>query len=111
MSVHRADRPNIHAMEDFESRAIDVRWAQNAHSVYNAELAIKAFDRANLLLEIAGALAELKLNTKAINARTTRDNYDLIDLTVEITERDQLDKLIKRLQRIENVVEVTRKSN
>ncbi len=111
VSVHRADCPNIHAMEDFESRAIDVRWAQNAHSVYNAELAIKAFDRANLLLEIAGALAELKLNTKAINARTTRDNYDLIDLTVEITERDQLDKLIKHLQRIENVVEVTRKSN
>ncbi len=110
VSVHRADCPNIHAMADFENRAIDVRWAQSINSVYNAELAIKAFDRSNLLLEIAGALAELKLNTKAINARTTRDNYDLIDLTVEITERDQLDKLIKKLNRIENVVEVSRKA-
>ena len=109
VSVHRADCPNIHAMPDFENRAIDVRWAQSVNSVYSVELAIKAFDRSNLLLEIAGALAELKLNIKAINARTTKDNYDLIDLTVEITERDQLDKLIKRLNRIENVVEVSRK--
>ena len=110
VSVHRADCPNIHSMSDFENRMIDVRWAQSVNSVYNAELAIKAFDRSNLLLEIAGALAELKLNTKAINARTTRDNYDLIDLTVEITERDQLEKLIKKLNRIENVVEVSRKA-
>jgi GTP pyrophosphokinase len=110
VSVHRADCPNIRAMADFENRAIDVRWAQSVNSVYSAELAIKAFDRSNLLLEIAGALAELKLNTKAINARTTRDNYDLIDLTVEITERDQLDKLIKKLDRIDNVVEVSRKA-
>lgn len=110
VSVHRADCPNIHAMADFENRAIDVRWAQSVRSVYSAELAIKAFDRSNLLLEIAGALAELKLNTKAINARTTRDNYDLIDLTVEITERDQLDKLIKKLDKIDNVVEVSRKA-
>ena len=109
--MHRADCPNIRAMNDFENRAIDVRWAQSVNSVYHAELAIKAFDRSNLLLEIAGAIAELKLNTKAINARTTRDNYDLIDLTVEITERDQLDKLIKKLNRIENVVEVSRKAN
>lgn len=110
VSVHRADCPNIHSMSDFENRMIDVRWAQSVNRVYNAELAIKAFDRSNLLLEIAGALAELKLNTKAINARTTRDNYDLIDLTVEITERDQLEKLIKKLNRIENVVEVSRKA-
>ncbi len=110
VSVHRADCPNIGAMTDFENRAIDVRWAQSVNSIYHAELTIKAFDRSNLLLEIAGAIAELKLNTKAINARTTRDNYDLIDLTVEITERDQLDKLIKKLNRIENVVEVSRKA-
>ena len=110
VSIHRADCPNIHAMADADNRMIDVRWSQNMKSVYSTELTIKAFDRANLLLEIAGALAELKLNTKAINARTTRDNYDLIDLTVEISERSQLDKLIKKLTKIENVVEVSRKA-
>ena len=109
VSIHRADCTNIRAMSDFENRAIDVRWAQSVNSVYSVELAIKAFDRSNLLLEIAGALAELKLNIKAINARTTKDNYDLIDLTVEISERDQLEHLMKRLYRIENVVEVSRK--
>lgn len=110
VSIHRADCPNIHAMADADNRMIDVRWSQTMKSVYSTELTIKAFDRANLLLEIAGALADLKLNTKAINARTTRDNYDLIDLTVEISERSQLDKLIKKLTKIENVVEVSRKA-
>ena len=45
---------------------------------------------------------------KAINARTTRDHYELIDLTVEITDRSELDKLAKKINGMENVVEVSR---
>ena len=111
VSVHRADCPNVKAMEDYESRAIDVRWAGAEGSVYSTLITVKAFDRANLLLDLAAALSELKLNMRAINARTTRDNYDLFDITVEISERDQLDKLIKKLRRIDSVVEVSRTAN
>ena len=35
---------------------------------------------------------------KAINARATKDNYDVIDIMIEISDRNELEKLIKRLR-------------
>ena len=57
------------------------------------DISIKAVDNSNLLLQIAKLIAETKLPMKAINARTTRDNYELIDLTIEITDEVNLTNL------------------
>ena len=65
-------------------------------------------DNSSLLLQIAKLIADMKLPMKAINARTTRDNYELIDLTIEITDRSELDKLIKKINSLENVFDVSR---
>ncbi len=108
VSVHRTDCPNIVAMNELENRVIDVRWAEKSKSSYIVDISIKAVDNSNLLLQIAKLIAETKLPMKAINARTTRDNYELIDLTIEITDRSDLDKLVKKINAIENVVEVSR---
>ncbi|MBS5842454.1 MAG: bifunctional (p)ppGpp synthetase/guanosine-3',5'-bis(diphosphate) 3'-pyrophosphohydrolase [Clostridiales bacterium] len=108
VSVHRTDCPNIVAMSELENRVIDVRWAEKSKSSYIVDISIKAVDNSNLLLQIAKLIAETKLPMKAINARTTRDNYELIDLTIEITDRSELDKLVKKINGIENVVEVSR---
>lgn len=108
VSVHRADCSNISDLTEVEGRIIDVRWAYEGISSYNAEITIMAIDRAALLLEITNAISEAKLSVRALNARTTKDNYALIELTVEITDKEQLDKLIKKLNRIENVIEVSR---
>ena len=108
VSVHRTDCPNIVAMSELENRVIDVRWAEKSKSSYIVDISIKAVDNSNLLLQIAKLIAESKLPMKAINARTPRDNYELIDLTVEITDRSELDKLAKKINGMENVVEVSR---
>ena len=108
VSVHRTDCPNIVAMSELENRVIDVRWAEKSKNSYMVDISIKAVDNSNLLLQIAKLIAESKLPMKAINARTTRDNYELIDLTVEITDRSELDKLAKKINGMENVVEVSR---
>ncbi len=108
VSVHRTDCPNIVFLNESENRLIDVRWASERTTSYVAEIMIKAVDRSSLLIEVVNIVAEAKLNMKAVNARTTRDNYALIDLTVEISDRSELDKLIKKINRIPNVVEVSR---
>lgn len=108
VSVHRTDCPNIVAMSELENRVIDVRWAEKSKNSYIVDISIKAVDNSNLLLQIAKLIAESKLPMKAINARTTRDHYELIDLTVEITDRSELDKLAKKINGMENVVEVSR---
>lgn len=108
VSVHRIDCPNVLTLPEGDNRNIDVRWAEKSKRTYMAEIVITAVDRSSLLLEIANIIAESKLNMKAINARTTKDNYDLIDITVEISDRNELDKLIKKLKNVENVLGVSR---
>lgn len=108
VSVHRTDCPNIVAMSDFEDRVIDVRWAGKSKRTYIADVSIQAIDNNTLLLQIARLIADSKLTMKAINARTTRDNYELIDLTIEISDRNELDKLINKINGLENVLEVSR---
>lgn len=108
VSVHRTDCPNIVNMQGEENRMIDVRWAKESKQSYAVEIAIKAVDSSGLLLQIANIIADSKLPMRAINARKTKDNYELFDLTIEITEREDLDKLVKKLKRIESVVEVSR---
>lgn len=107
VSVHRTDCPNVISMSE-ENRMIDVRWAKAVKQAYPVELAIKAIDADGLLLQIANVIADSKLPLLAINARTTRDNYGLFDLTVQITEREDLERLIRKLHKIENVLEVSR---
>lgn len=108
VSVHRTDCPNISTLAEGDNRMIDVRWADKGNNSYVAEIEIMAVDRSSLLLEIANIIAEAKLNMKAINARATKDNYDIIDIMIEISDRSQLEKLIKRLKGVENVLSVSR---
>lgn len=112
VSVHRTDCPNVIAMSELENRVIDVRWADQGKGIgkssYIVDISIKAVGNANLLLQIAKLIAESKLPMRAINARTTRDNYELIDLTLEISDRSELDKIVKKISAMESVAEVSR---
>ena len=108
VSVHRTDCPNVVSMSETENRMIDVRWAEKSKSTYIVDISIQAIDNSTLLLQIAKLIAESKLPMKAINARTTRDNYELIDLTIEISDRSELDKLVKKINGLENVLDVSR---
>ena len=90
---------------------IDVRWADKSKNSYVVQIGVKAVDSQSLFMDIVKTVADCNLSMQAINARKTRDNYELVDLTVEITSREELEKLVKRIRRIENVVDVSRKSN
>ncbi len=108
VSVHRTDCPNIVSMSEGENRMIDVRWADKSRSSYVVQIGVKAVDSRTLFMDIVKTVADCNLSMLAINARKTRDNYELVDLTVEISSRDELDRLVRRIRRIENVVDVSR---
>lgn len=108
VSVHRTDCPNIVSMSESDGRMIDVRWADKSRSSYVVEISVKAVDSRDLFMDIVKTVADCNLSMQAINARKTRDNYELVDLTVEITSREELEKLVRRIKRIQNVVDVSR---
>lgn len=108
VSVHRSDCINVSAGLEEEGRLIDVKWYSTNDVSYKADITIMSNDRTSLLLDVTNSIAELKIPIKAINARTTREQITVINLTLEITNTEQLEKIIKKLKKIDSVFEVTR---
>ncbi|HEY5584870.1 MAG TPA: bifunctional (p)ppGpp synthetase/guanosine-3',5'-bis(diphosphate) 3'-pyrophosphohydrolase [Ruminiclostridium sp.] len=108
VSVHRSDCINITASVEEEGRFIDVRWYTTSDVAYKADITIMANDRTSLLLDLTNSITELKIPIKALNARTTKEQITVINLTLEITNTEQLEKIIKRLRKLDSVFDVTR---
>jgi guanosine-3',5'-bis(diphosphate) 3'-pyrophosphohydrolase len=109
VSVHRADCVNMADRNIGEDRIIEVRWNTVENASYLADLNLLANDRTSLIMDISNTIGEDKIPLKGINARTTREQIAIIDISLEITNTQQLDKIIKKLKRIVGVFQVTRK--
>lgn len=108
VSVHRKDCINVAQNRGEDERLIEVRWYTAINVAYKADITVMANDRTALLMEITNTIGEAKIPIKAINARTTRDQISIINLTLEINDTEQLEKIIKRLRKVDSVFEVTR---
>ncbi len=107
VSIHRTDCINIQN-NGGEDRLIEVSWYVAQDMAFKVDITVMANDRTALLMDITNVIAEAKVPLKAINARTTRDQIAVMNLTLEITNTEQLDKIIKRIRKVDSVFEVTR---
>ncbi len=108
VSVHRSDCTNVTGNLSDDGRLIEVKWYTASNVAYKADVNIMANDRASLLMEVTNVIAEAKIHLKAINARTTKDQLVIINLTLEINDTEQLEKIIKKLKKVDSVFEVSR---
>ncbi len=111
VSVHRQDCVNVSALysdDEERKRLIDVFWEDCKEDFYLAHLKISGNDRSGLLIDVANAISDIKINLKSLNARTTKDNLAIIEASVEIKNVAQLEHLITKLNNIKDIIEVTR---
>lgn len=107
VSVHRSDCPNIVASEDME-RFIEVEWADHEKTSYPAEIQIKSSDRSGLLAEVTQKMSETDVSLLSLNARSSKDNTVLINMTLEIKDIEELMELMRKIREIKNVIDVYR---
>ena len=108
VSVHRKDCTNVINEMEGDDRLIEVGWYSEINVAYKADITVMANDRTALLMEITNVIGESKIPLKAINARTTKEQVAVMNLTLEITNTEQLEKIIKRLKKVDGVFEVSR---
>lgn len=112
VSVHRVDCSNMKNMieVDGENRLIEVSWAENIGKTFVTTITIKAYDRKQLLMEIANTIGEARLSIRGLNTRTNKDDIALIELSLEINTISELENIINKLRSIQNVFEITREN-
>jgi guanosine-3',5'-bis(diphosphate) 3'-pyrophosphohydrolase len=108
VSVHRADCVNLAEGFVDSNRLIEVSWVGEHKASYNAEIQIVARDRQAILADLTNAIADLKINVTAINARTAKNKLAVINMSMDIHDTKQLEKVMKSLRRLPDIVDVYR---
>ena len=111
VSVHRSDCPNVLRSRDNPAEAgrwIRVSWADKTSESYHTMLQVVAKDRISLIVDVSTVLSSTKTRVLSLNARSTPDGFGLLDLGIEVSDRDQLKTVMNRPEQIQGVMKVTR---
>jgi guanosine-3',5'-bis(diphosphate) 3'-pyrophosphohydrolase len=106
ITVHRLDCPNI-ASEDERERLVPVEWGE-ATRLYPVKIRLEAWDRDGLLRDVAGIVAEDKINMSTVSAISHPDRTCTIRATLEITDVGKLGRILSKLEGIRGVFAVAR---
>ena len=107
VTVHRSDCVNIRNATDTD-RLVEVEWETGARQVYPVSIKIEAWDRTGLLRDIAGVIAESKINLSGADVQVYDDRTAVISTIVEIQNLTQLSRLLERLEGVRDVHTVAR---
>lgn len=112
VTIHRVDCPNIKIVlsKNQRHRLVDVQWATKPDTTYPVKIQISAYDRAGLVRDVAGLVADEHVNMRHVEALTgQKNNLALINAELEITEVAQLMRILTKIDRLPNIVDVRRK--
>ncbi len=113
VSVHRRDCANAAEADDPEKadRWVKVSWADDAgRESFTTSMEIVAQDRSALILDVATAIATLKVKTTEISAKSVTGGMALIHLSIEVKDLEQLRSAKNLLANIKGVSSVKRTS-
>ena len=113
VSVHRMDCPNAapdKRKPEEADRWVRVAWLEENLPAYKTALELTAKDRDGLALDVTMALSTAKVKVSALSARTTQEGSAVINVVLEVKNREELNSVINRLHQIQGVHQVGRSS-
>lgn len=111
VSIHRQDCKNVSRGVFDKERLVDVKWEGFEETSYPVEIQASAYDRPGILSEIINLVGDMKTNIDAINARTTKDGVAIIDLILEINNKQHLENVMQKIKKINGIYNIRRVMN
>ncbi len=107
VTIHKADCVN--ALSGEEERRVEVEWADENIGAFTASIKIAAYDKPNLLVEIASIISEMNISIKNVSASLDeKTSIATFRFAVEVKSREQMDKVVKQLMKKSDVIDVFR---
>ena len=108
VSVHRANCPNVANLQSDLDRIIEVEWAINTKSAFNASLQIEGDNRPGTLSQISQQISSLNVSIQSISGKPAADDRYIIEMTFEVANTEQLNVIIRNLKKLKCVSDVYR---
>ncbi len=111
VTVHRRDCPNIkNVLDEF---LIDVSWGEGyAEGVYNVGIKVVGTSQTEILVIVAAAVSQFKMEIVSTNGRIDAKNKTaIVDFNIRLTGTEDLNKLITKLKQESKILDVYRTAN
>jgi len=113
ISIHRQGCQNVESVEC--DRLVPVSWNSN-HSprnrphTYPIDIQIEAIDRVGVLKDILSRLTDYSINVLNAQVKTYKNQPALIELGIEIRDRDQLEHVFTQIKKMSDILNIRRVS-
>lgn len=107
--VHNKRCKNMAHLMVNKDRIVEVEWAKNEkEQIQSVRLLATTENRTGMLAGITNAIAEIKTGIRDAHAEVSKNNYGLIEVTVEVFDKKHLDKVISAISQVSGVIDVER---
>lgn len=110
ISVHRQDCRNITSLQpEDRARLIKVKWKNfDTGSSYSTDICLECAERKGLLSDISKACEEIDISMERLNGKHTKDGLLILNVTLDIENKEQMHKIMGTLRSINGVLRVYR---
>ncbi len=107
VTIHKAECANAAAGED--ERKIGVEWAMDSEGTFSATITILAYDRVNMLGEIATIIGENGVSIRAASIQASgKTRISTLRLTLDVHTREEMERVIQALRNKSDILDVYR---
>lgn len=110
ITIHRHDCPNLANIPS--DRLLHVGWNQrkdNDHGqTYPIDIRVETIDRVGVLRDILTRLSDNKINVRRANVQTKTGKAAIIDLSIDISDRNQFDRVCNQINKMCDTLSVCR---
>jgi GTP pyrophosphokinase len=108
VTIHRKHCPNLQRIAVDAERMIEVEWSHDGDATTQTKVFVEGLDKPGILANLSALISSLNVNITSVKADSTTDKRALIELTVEVKDRNQLSGLINKISQMDGVLHVRR---
>lgn len=106
VTIHRSNCPELRNCE-FE-RLVECAWNDNGNNKFISKLIIVTDNKYGVLTTISKKISDMKINILGISSHSVDNNMVVLNIQVEVSQKDQIDDIIKKINTFSFVKEIRR---
>lgn len=107
--VHNKRCKNVTQLMINRDRIVEVEWAKSEREqIQSVQLLVTTENRTGMLAGITNAIADIKTGIRDARANVSKEDFGIIEVTVEVFDKKHLDKVIGAIAKVPGVIAVER---
>ncbi len=108
VTIHRRECSNLERLAIDNTRLIDVEWSHDGDIKSESKLFVECIDKPGILANLSSLISSANVNISFLKASSTHDKRALIEITLEVKDKQQVSNIINKIAQMEGILSVKR---